>query len=172
MNEVLLLSKERQLKVKEYILSNYRVTPTGCWEWTQRTFRGYSQVRFYVNGKSHGSSGHRVLWLLTKGPITDGLVLDHLCRNRACINSDHLEPVTNIENIRRGISPIVHQKPKTHCIRGHDYSPDNTIHRSDGAQQCRKCTRLRLHKYSKQKTSYYHRHKEHVLAVQKARLLR
>src|SRR5688500_6362748 len=74
---------------------HYRVDDTGCWVWTgNQATGGYSQI--HVNGKSTGA--HRVSYEHFVGPIPDGMQIDHLCRNRLCINPAHLEPVTPLEN--------------------------------------------------------------------------
>lgn len=74
---------------------------TGCWLWKgARSKAGYG-VNAYVRGTK---SAHRIVYLLLKGPIIESLVLDHLCRVPACVNPDHLEPVTSAENTRRGIA--------------------------------------------------------------------
>jgi hypothetical protein len=72
---------------------------TGCWVWQRaRDKKGYGFVR--VSGRNRRA--HRVLYEQAKGPIPEGLQLDHLCRNTSCVNPNHLEPVTNIENRHRG----------------------------------------------------------------------
>ena len=74
----------------------------GCWEWTgHRNAKGYGTVKM---GKSRRHV-HRWFWEQIHGPVADGLELDHLCRNRACVNLDHLEAVTHQENMRRGVWP-------------------------------------------------------------------
>jgi hypothetical protein len=78
-----------------------QIAPTGfCWEWTGRTDQGYGRVS--IGGRQ--LRAHRVVYERLVGRVPDGLVLDHLCRNRGCVNPDHLEPVTNEENIRRGVA--------------------------------------------------------------------
>lgn len=82
-----------------------RVTwqPDGCWQWTGALNNGYGII---------GQDGttrrvHRVVYEALRGPVPVGLDLDHLCRNRACCNVTHLEPVTRRENLRRGIGPEI-----------------------------------------------------------------
>src|SRR5699024_1617461 len=85
---------------------------------------------------------HRVSYETFAGPIPEGLDLDHLCRNRSCVNPEHLEPVTRSENLRR--SPLMARgQDKTHCPHGHEYSPENTRITKAGARACRTCERKR-----------------------------
>ena len=84
---------------------------------------------------------HRVVYEILVGPIPVGLELDHLCRNRACVNPDHLEPVTTRTNLLRGYSPWACRARQTHCKRGHEFTPENTYGTGDGRRYCRTCRR-------------------------------
>lgn len=104
-----------------------------CWRWTASlSSDGYGRAQF--DGVK--TLAHRFAYGLLVGPIPEGLVIDHLCRNRACVNPAHMEPVTAVENNRRG------RLAKTHCLRGHPLSGPNLVMYS-GARCCRVCVRLR-----------------------------
>lgn len=108
-----------------------------CWKWTASlNSNGYGQLWDPEVGRARGA--HRIVYEMMVGPIPDGLTLDHLCRNRTCVRPDHLEPVTNRENILRGESPSASHAKKTHCPRGHEYTPENTYQYARG-RQCRTC---------------------------------
>jgi hypothetical protein len=95
----------------------YIVDPeTGCWVW-QGALHGGGYGRTCVRGKP--MKAHRAYWEKANGPIPEGLHIDHLCRNRACVNPKHLEPVTNLENIRRGHTAMGHALRTGLCLRGH-----------------------------------------------------
>ena len=109
------------------------VTPTGfCWLWTGGTKHGYG---YHWDGESGRSFlAHRVAYEQLVEPIPEGMVLDHLCRITLCVNPDHLDVVTWLENIAR--SPIL-GRDQTHCKRGHSLS--DAYVRSNGYRKCRKC---------------------------------
>jgi hypothetical protein len=123
-----------------------KVVVGDCWEWTAgRSADGYGIFAF---GEKRGSSetAHRVAWKMLVGAIPEGTELDHLCRNRACVNPDHLEPVTHADNMRRAFCGEIHAR-KTHCPQGHEYTDENT-YRNAGKRHCRKCMKTRSAAYT------------------------
>lgn len=121
---------------------------SGCWIWTAaEKSTGYGQ--FWLNGEYRGA--HRVSYEFYKGKIPDGLQLDHLCRVSLCVNPDHLEAVTLRENVLRGIGPSAINARKTHCKRGHEFTPENTAIRGPKKthRYCRECDRKRTREYNK-----------------------
>lgn len=110
----------------------------GCWNWGGTVMKnGYGYL--HVSGKN--VRAHRWSYEHHVGPIPDGLVIDHLCRNKLCVNPEHLEPVTPGENVRRGLRGIL----RTHCAQGHEMTEENTYMASKvgGYTQrvCRTCQR-------------------------------
>ena len=114
-----------------------KVTESGCWIWTAHCNNmGYGMLGVGRNMKL----AHRMTYELTYGQIPKGLDLDHLCRVRCCVNPAHLEPVTRLENVRRG-----KRGPQTHCQRGHAFTEDNIYYYGPNgkSRQCRQCNKLR-----------------------------
>lgn len=131
---------ERYAPLAERFRAKTRETESGCIEWTGcLSTQGYGRIR--SNGVTHYA--HRLAYEWAKGPIPEGMQIDHLCRNRACVNPEHLEAVTHQTNVARGVSPMADQKRQTHCKRGHPLDGDNLYLTKAGKRQCRECIRLR-----------------------------
>lgn len=115
---------------------------TGCWLWNGSINNGYGRV--WLGGKAP-LLVHRVAYSVLVGPIPEGLTIDHLCRQPSCVNPAHLEPVTQRENLLRGETIAAHNARKTHCSRGHEFTPENTALRKDKngclCRRCRQCER-------------------------------
>lgn len=137
---------------EKVVAGDPKLTP-GCWIWIGGIQKdGYGRCS---PGPMKGSRlAHIRAYEQIKGHIPEGLVLDHLCRRRHCVNPDHLEPVTNEENVRRGISVSVVNSRKTHCRQGHPFEGDNLIVRSSGGRSCRACQREADRKRSSKRKGY------------------
>jgi hypothetical protein len=100
----------------------------------------YGQIHVKLrNGSWSATVAHRVAYEIYRGPIPEGLVLDHLCRNRQCVNPSHLEAVENRTNILRGTGFAAHHARKSHCPQGHEYGTENTYLDKGGMRHCRAC---------------------------------
>lgn len=127
-----------------------RSDPEGCWVWPSVSPSGYGWAKW--NGRS--ITAHRVAWVLEHGALLpEGLEVDHLCRNRACVNPAHLEGVSKKENILRGEAPSAQNARKTHCLWGHPFDDANTYLRRwlnpktgrvKVMRECRNCKRIKI----------------------------
>lgn len=128
------------LDIKARLLAGVDTTdPEKCWTWQGSTKpQGYGNIGLLVNGVKATHRVHRVSYETFVGPIPEGLTLDHLCRNRACINPGHLEAVSLRENILRGLTLAAAQIQQTHCKKGHPLSGDN-LRTYKGHRHCRVC---------------------------------
>lgn len=144
----------RKLKV-DTLNDNYVVNDEGCWLWQGRV-DAWGYVGLWLPDEKRYTKAHRYMYEQKYGPIPSRLVLDHLCHgrskdcmrgnaclHRSCINPDHLEPVASGVNILRGNGPAAQQSRRTHCIRGHEFAPDNIYWGKYGARRCKACSKLR-----------------------------
>lgn len=123
----------------ERFAAKIALTDSGCIEWIA-SIQGEGYGQFFRGGRTvpgeHGKvAAHRWSYEYHVGPIPEGLEIDHLCRNRLCVNPEHLEPVTSQENISRSHG----NGKKTHCPAGHPYDVDNTYSPPSGGRVCRAC---------------------------------
>lgn len=117
---------------------------SGCWLYTGTLWNGYGYA--YDKHSQKTKPVHRVVYGLLVGAIPPGLTIDHLCRNRACVNPHHMEAVTIKVNALRGTSPTAINARKQRCVRGHEYS-----HRNEDQRFCRKCRCLAVKRYEERK---------------------
>lgn len=116
--------------------------PEECWNWVAGKTAGYGG---FHPSKEVTELAHRWSYREANGEIDPDLVLDHLCRNRACVNPAHLEPVSNIENLRRGAGYALENGMRTTCINGHEYTIENTYVNPNKKNdvRCRRCASIR-----------------------------
>lgn len=126
--------------IESWIPRTYSVSDSGCWEWKgTKNSGGYAKTK--IKGKT--LLGHRMMYEFTHGSIPQHLTLDHLCRNRSCVNPQHLEPVTMKENLLRGNGACAINKRKTKCKRGHPFGKQTKFNLNKGNRMCHTCAKLR-----------------------------
>lgn len=127
-------------KQKKAFYSKIKINEeTGCWKWIGAlSSGGYGDIS--INGRT--LRAHRLSFLLHKGDLIKGLTLDHLCRNRSCVNPEHLEQVTYQENILRGEGICAINSRKTHCKNGHPLSGKNLHIRPNKGRDCKICKNI------------------------------
>ena len=111
----------------------------GHWIWSGATSSEGRYGAATLGGRVQPA--HRVAWRLCIGEVPDGADLDHLCRVTLCVNPEHLEPVTHRENVMRGKALAAENAVKTHCKRGHEFTPETTRITNTGGRQCMACAR-------------------------------
>jgi HNH endonuclease len=137
--------------IRERILNSVTKIPDGCWIWTGVLNKTGKYGVISVNSKK--VYAHVASYVEFIGEKPEGLELDHLCRNRSCVNPEHLEPVTNKTNVLRGVGPTAINAKKTHCIHGHLLSGYNLIENKKGNRACRECkNRVRREEYQRIKS--------------------
>lgn len=113
-----------------------------CWLWTG-TLNVYGYGLAWYGKKLH--MAHRLVYEHEREPIPKGMVTDHICRVRKCVNPDHIEIVTNGANVLRGVSNSAVNARKKFCKNGHEFSPENTYVYPNGWRGCRTCRSSKPH---------------------------
>lgn len=126
--------------------SRLKVMPNGCWEiQTFRHVEGYGAMSY----RGKGYRAHKLMYMLVVGPVPERMVVMHECDNPPCCNPDHLKLGTQVENNqdmhRKGRSNYSKAR-KTHCKKGHEFTPENTRVTKDNFRQCVECRRARFRK--------------------------
>lgn len=128
--------------------------PNECWQWT-----GSIEVQGYaILWTAEQRHVKALRWYLEylNGPIAEGCEVDHLCRNRSCVNPNHAQVVTKRENILRGIGPTAVNAQKTHCKRNHPLLGENLYIYKDGRRECRTCSKEYKSNWSKNNAKHRH----------------
>ena len=132
-------------KTIQNFIAKVSVSPSGCWDWNgARIASGYGKFsirRRTSTGKRTPSFAHRVSHMIFVGPIPEGLTIDHLCKNKGCVNPAHLEAVTHLVNLTRSSNRVGQWSYTTHCNHGHERTPENTYTSPAGHKNCRECMR-------------------------------
>jgi len=127
-----------------------KTNPNGCWLWKGKGSNGYGMFSIGSRTDKTRRNVYAYRWYYETSiqQIPEGKELDHLCHNRACVNPEHLEPVTHRENGLRGNTFGAINARKTHCPKGHPYNQENTgytKHKNSILRYCRACKRERKH---------------------------
>lgn len=133
------------VKVRERFFAKVEFAPAGCWVWTGYIDQdGYGR---FTAGARRGWRAHRFAYEMFVAPIPAGLTIDHLCRNRACVNPAHLQAVTNRVNVLRGQGAPAQNARKDRCHLGHLLEGENVYRYPDGRRCCRICRRAYIREY-------------------------
>ena len=145
---------ERTIQYEIIVEEVISIVNDECWNW--KFFKNaFGYGRLYDRELKKSRLEHVIAYELRYGTLLSGLELDHLCRNHSCWNPEHMEPVTHIENIRRG-NAGVYWSNKTHCPKGHEYNLENT-RVVNGKRNCKECNNTSSREYKRRVRGYYDR---------------
>ena len=129
---------QNQASVLRDYKDRIQVRDGSCWQWVGGCNEdGYGVLRLH----NKGHMAHRFVYEKLVATVPKSLVMDHLCRNRACVNPEHMEPVTQRTNLLRGEGFAAKRAAQTHCIHGHEFIPENTYVRKGRLRQCKECAK-------------------------------
>ena len=121
-----------------------------CWPWKgAKNTRGYGY--FSAHSRAPCVGAHRIAYSLCVKAIPDGLTIDHLCRNKGCVNPAHLEPVSMKENLMRGTSFSAKNAAKLMCLRGHPFTTATIRKAGQRSWMVRRCLACARYRYAKRK---------------------
>lgn len=156
------------IPVEVRFAQKYRVDEeSGCWVWTAGLMsNGYAQFRQSTSKNGHG---HRFAYEHFVGSVPKGYTIDHLCRNRACVNPEHLEAVPHRINVLRSKNAAAKNAVKTHCPKGHPYDRANTYSNpKTGRRSCRACMLVATKKWRAEHKDEHRAYQRKYFAVYRA----
>lgn len=140
-------SPEYRVKAKKRLLAFVQIDSKGCWIWQGATMWSKNLQYAVFTWRNQWCLAHRASYNLFVGPLPEDLTIDHLCRHTLCVNPEHLELVTQQENILRGDGPTAINSRKIQCIHGHPFDSENTAYRPNGGRYCKQCNRESTKRY-------------------------
>jgi hypothetical protein len=155
-----------QAPMIERVLARVSEDADGCWLWNGKTGHGYGRIGGRIDGVIRERPVHHITFEHFVGPIPLGMTLDHIChdpdtceggptcKHRRCANPAHLQVATVRDNVLRSNGISARYSRATHCINGHEFTPENT-YVSRRQRQCRACKREQLKRWRREHREHY-----------------